>query len=86
MGMGSSLMLPELSRLRLWEPGSRFVTALGEQRRPMTGLNELREQGKMTWIEQEHGWAAPEEIVTGTLEGWFELPLGRGAAQVPVQP
>ena len=32
--------------------------------RPMTGLNELREQNKMTWIAQEHGWvAAPEEIV-----------------------
>jgi hypothetical protein len=57
-------MLSELSSLRLLEPGSRFVTALGEQRRPMTGLNELREQGKMTWIEQERGWvAASEEIV-----------------------
>ena len=42
-------------RLRLLEPESSFVTALGEQRRPMTGLNELHEQGKMTWIEQEHG-------------------------------
>ncbi len=64
MGMCSSLTLPELSRLGLLEPGSRFVTALGEQRRPMTGLNELREQGKMTWIEQERGWvAASEEIV-----------------------
>jgi hypothetical protein len=83
--MGSSLMLPELSRLSLWEPGSRFVTALAEQRRPMTGLNELRAQGRMTWIEQEHGWVAPEEIVTGTLEGWFELPLG-SAAQVSVKP
>lgn len=31
---------------------------------PMHGLNELREQGRMTWIEEEHGWvAAPEEIV-----------------------
>ena len=30
----------------------------------MTGLNELREEGEMTWIEQEHGWlAAPEDIV-----------------------
>ena len=53
--MCNSLMLPERSRLRLLEPGSSFVTALGEQRRRMTGLNELREQGKMTWIEQEHG-------------------------------
>ncbi len=62
MGVGSSLMLPELSRLRLLEPGSRFVTALEEQRRPMTGLNELCDQNKLTWIAQEHGWvAAPEE-------------------------
>ena len=30
---------------------------------PMNGLNELREQGRMTWIEEEHGWiAAPEEV------------------------
>ena len=65
MGMGSSLLLPELSRLRLLEPGLRFITTLGEQRRPMTGLNELREQGKMTWIEQKRGWvAASEEIVS----------------------
>ncbi len=29
----------------------------------MNGLKELREQGRMTWIEQEYGWlAAPEEI------------------------
>ena len=55
MGMASSLMLPERSTLRLWEPGSRFVTAFGEQGRPLTSLNERREQGKMTWIEQEHG-------------------------------
>lgn len=32
--------------------------------RPMPGLNELRELGRMTWIEEEHGWgAAPEDIV-----------------------
>ncbi len=36
LGMGSSLMLPEPSRLRLLELGSSFVTALGEQRQPMT--------------------------------------------------
>ena len=71
--MGSSLMLPELSRLRLWEPGSRFATALGEQRRPMTGLNELREQGKMTWIEQEQGCVrGAGGNRNGTLEDGFE--------------
>ena len=38
LGMSSSLMLPESSRLRLLELGSSFVTALAEQRQPMTGL------------------------------------------------
>jgi hypothetical protein len=41
--------------------------------RQMTGLNELREQGGMTWIEQEHGWvAAPEEIVEALSKDGFE--------------
>ena len=40
--------------------------------RPMTGLNELRKQDKMTWIEQEHGWvAAPEEIVRALAKDGF---------------
>ena len=66
-------MLPERSTLGLWEPGPPFVTALGEQRRPTTGLNELREQGKMTWIEEEHGWiAAPEEVVKALSNDGFE--------------
>jgi len=73
LGMGNSLMLPELSRLSLLEPGSRFVTALGERRRPMTGLNELREQGRITWIEEEHGWiAAPEEVMKALSNDGFE--------------
>jgi hypothetical protein len=38
LGMDCSVMLPEPSRLRLLELGSSFVTALGEQRQPMTGL------------------------------------------------
>ena len=38
LGMSSSVMLPESARLRLLEPGSSFVTALAEQRQPMTGL------------------------------------------------
>ena len=41
--------------------------------RQMAGLNELREQGGMTWIEQEHGWvAAPEEIVEALSRDGFE--------------
>jgi hypothetical protein len=29
----------------------------------MHGLDKLREQGKMTWIDEEHGWlAAPEDM------------------------
>jgi hypothetical protein len=41
--------------------------------RQMTGLNELREQGQMTWIEQENGWvAAPEEIVQALAKDGFE--------------
>lgn len=36
----------------------------------MNGLNELREQGRMTWIEREHGWlAAPEEMYGESLAG-----------------
>jgi hypothetical protein len=39
----------------------------------MNGLNELREQGRMTWIEQEHGWlAAPEEILNALSNDGFE--------------
>src|SRR5256712_6629774 len=41
--------------------------------RQMTGLNELRARGLMTWIEQEHGWvAAPEEIVKAFSKDGFE--------------
>jgi len=41
--------------------------------RQMTGLNELRERGLMTWIAQEHGWvAAPEEIVKAFSKDGFE--------------
>jgi len=38
LGMCCSVMLPASSRLRLLDLGSSFVTALGEQRQPMTGL------------------------------------------------
>jgi hypothetical protein len=40
--------------------------------RPMQGLNELREQGRMTWIEDQRGWvAAPEDIVGALLNDGF---------------
>ena len=38
----------------------------------MTGLNELRDQGRMTWTEEEHGWvAAPEEIANALATDGF---------------
>lgn len=41
--------------------------------RTMAGLNELREQGRMTWIGQEHGWVAVlEEIVDALSKDGFE--------------
>lgn len=41
--------------------------------REMTGFNELREQSRMTWSEQEHGWAAaPEEILYALSTDGFE--------------
>jgi hypothetical protein len=49
LGMSSSVMLPESARLRLLEPGSSFVTALAEQRQPMTGL--LIPQPRRRWWE-----------------------------------
>jgi len=40
---------------------------------PMHGLNELREQGRMTWIEAERGWGAePEDIVDALSKDGFE--------------
>ena len=41
--------------------------------RQMNGFNELREQGRMTWIEPEHGWVAvPEDIVSALSTDGFE--------------
>jgi hypothetical protein len=41
--------------------------------RPTTGLNELRDQDKLAWIAQEHGWVAtPEDIVTALSKDAFE--------------
>jgi hypothetical protein len=49
LGMSCSVMLPESARLRLLELGSSFVTALAEQRQPMTSL--LIPQPRRRWWE-----------------------------------
>ena len=60
LGMSSSLMLPDSSRLRLLELGSSFV-ALAEQGPSDNRPHELREQGQ---TKGSNGWvAASEEIV-----------------------
>ena len=47
---------------------------------PMHGLNELREQGRMTWIEAERGWGAePEDIVEALSKDGFHNVLRLGA-------
>lgn len=39
----------------------------------MSGLDELREHGRMTWVEEEHGWAAaPEDVVDALSSDGFE--------------
>src|ERR1700730_8927417 len=39
---------------------------------PMTSLNELREQGQMTWSEDEQGWTgAPAEILAALAADGF---------------
>ena len=39
----------------------------------MNALDELRGQGRMTWIDAEQGWAgAPEEIVNALSSDGFE--------------
>jgi hypothetical protein len=55
--------------------------------RQMKGFNELREQSRMTWIEQERGWdAAPDEIFSALLDEGFaeckrEMTTSRGDSQ-----
>jgi hypothetical protein len=40
--------------------------------RAMSVIDELREQGKMTWIDEERGWiAAPEDIVDALANAGF---------------
>ena len=39
----------------------------------VSGLAELRDQGRMTWTEREQGWVAvPDEVVTSLARGGFE--------------
>jgi hypothetical protein len=39
----------------------------------MHRLNELREDGRMRWLGDEHGWVArPEEIVAALADDGFE--------------
>src|SRR5687767_6174255 len=39
----------------------------------MHGLDELRERGKMTWVERESGWAAaPQDVVDALVGAGFE--------------
>jgi hypothetical protein len=41
--------------------------------RQMPGFNELRQQRRMSWIAQQHGWVAvPEEIVSALSNEGFE--------------
>jgi hypothetical protein len=40
---------------------------------PMRGLNELREQGGMIWIQAARGWlAAPDDVVAALSKDGFE--------------
>ena len=44
----------------------------GKMSGPMTSLNELREQGQMTWSEDEQSWTgAPEEIFAALAADGF---------------
>jgi hypothetical protein len=38
-----------------------------EEKEIMPTLNELREQGQMTWIDAEHGWGAVAEDIVAAL-------------------
>ena len=41
LAMYSSLMFPDRSRLRLLDPRRRLAAAIGEQKRPMSGLSSF---------------------------------------------
>ena len=53
--------------------GVKFRHRIGGTAATDDRAHELREQGQMTWIEQEHGWvAASEEIVMAPSKEGFE--------------
>jgi hypothetical protein len=68
-----------VSPVRWLRPGATSDSAVGaptvdgDKKVPLNGLNVLREQGRMTWIEAEHGWsAALEDIVAALSKDGFE--------------
>jgi len=68
-----------VSPVRWLHPGATSDSAFGaptvegEKKVPLNGLNVLRAQGRMTWLEAEHGWsAAPEDIVDALSKDGFE--------------
>jgi hypothetical protein len=56
--------------------------------RAMNAIDELREQGKMTWIDEEHGWiAAPEDIVDALAnDGFVECKRATTTSRRDLQP
>jgi hypothetical protein len=64
----------------------------GERVRRMDGLiptlNNLYEQGRMTWTEQEKGWIGlPEEMLGAlTTDGFYECQRGNAASSIGHQP
>jgi hypothetical protein len=62
-GFGIRLCLQESQRVE-------DLHAQGNMMRTMTSFDALREHSRITWIEQEHGWAATaEDIVTVLSRG-----------------
>jgi hypothetical protein len=68
------------------------MTASTEDRRKrmqqMRGLDELRGQGGMHWIEAEHGWVAAPEDVVGALakDGFDECKRETTTSRRDIQP
>jgi hypothetical protein len=50
-------------------------------------LTELREQGRMTWIEPEHGWVVePEAVLTALARAGFEEHNGKSPGADVIAP
>ena len=54
----------------------------------MNALDKLREQGKMTWIEEEHGWSvAPDDVVHALAnEGFVECKCATTTSRRDLRP